>query len=129
MLEYEFFSAACDLTLFAIEAALRVRFVQHYSRRIPVVARASKVPLARSATRGARATLLADSFEEVWRMARYWELGPSPSGETMRLPSALEGLLTWARREGMLPGRRTRFVDWHSQEKKVALQFGRRGSQ
>ena len=44
-------------------------------------------------------------------MARYWELGQSPSGETMRLPSALEGLLTWARREGMLPGRRTRFVD------------------
>jgi len=42
VLEYEFFSAACDLTLFTIEAALRVRFVEHYSRRIPVVARASK---------------------------------------------------------------------------------------
>jgi hypothetical protein len=99
VLEYEFFSAPCDLTLLAIEAALRVRFVEHYSRRIPVVARASKVPLARGAisivtTRGA---------------SRGCSRGHGGKGCCRAGARAL--------------------LIKHSQEEKVALQFGRRGSQ
>ena len=43
VLEYMFFSAAHELRLLAIEAALRVRFVEHYSGRIPVIAKGRKV--------------------------------------------------------------------------------------
>jgi hypothetical protein len=116
VLEYGFFSAAGDLRLFAIEAALRVRFVGYYSGHIPAVARGKKVAgaadgLAAVTTRGAEATLLVANFEDVWRAAHYWDLGPVTGGHTMRMPTTLETLLTWARGERLLPGRRTRFVD------------------
>jgi hypothetical protein len=39
VLEYEFFSAAADLALLALEGALRRRFVDFYEGRIPVVSR------------------------------------------------------------------------------------------
>ncbi len=116
VLEYEFFFAAHDLRLLAIEAALRVRFVEHYSGRIPIIAKGRKVSNAPAVmpavtTKGAAATLLARNFDDVWHAAPYWHLGPLPWCETTRLPTGLEALLAWARREGLLPGRRTRFVD------------------
>jgi hypothetical protein len=37
VLEYEFFSAAADLALLALEGALRRRFVDFYGGRIPVI--------------------------------------------------------------------------------------------
>jgi hypothetical protein len=74
VLEYEFFSAAHDLRLLAIEAALRVRFVEHYSGRIPIIAKGRKVSNAPAVTpavttKGAAATLLARNFDDVWHAA------------------------------------------------------------
>src|SRR3954470_3490608 len=59
VLEYEFFSAAADLALLALEGALRRRFVDFYSGRIPVVGR-------RGPAKGAAAVLLVRRFEQLW---------------------------------------------------------------
>jgi hypothetical protein len=103
VLEYEFFSAAADLALLALEGALRRRFVDFYAGRIPVIRR-------RGPTKGVRDVLLVRLFEQVWEGAREWEL--APPGEPQRpLPTSLAPLLTWARQEKLLPGRRSRGVD------------------
>jgi hypothetical protein len=103
VLEYEFFSAAADLALLALEGALRRRFVDFYEGRIPVVSR-------RRPTRGAEAELLAQRFERVWEAARDWDL--AILGEPQRpLPTSLGSLLAWARQVKLLPGRRSRRVD------------------
>jgi hypothetical protein len=104
VLEYEFFSAASDLSLLVIEGALRVRFLEFYEGRVPVVGRRKKL-------KGAEATLLARAFDDVWRASRDWQLRPTTGSRTYPLPTGLEALLAWARREALLPGRRTRGVD------------------
>jgi hypothetical protein len=103
VLEYEFFSAAADLALLALEGALRRRFVDFYDGRIPVVRR-------RGPTKGAQAVLLVRLFEQIWDGAREWDL--ATPGESQRpLPTSLGSLLAWARRVKLLPGRRSRRVD------------------
>jgi hypothetical protein len=103
VLEYEFFSAAADLALLALEGALRRRFVDFYDGRIPVIRR-------RGPTKGAQAVLLVRLFEQIWDGAREWDL--APPGESRRpLPTSLAALLAWARRVKLLPGRRSRGVD------------------
>jgi hypothetical protein len=103
VLEYEFFSAAADLALLALEGALRRRFVDCYDGRIPVIRR-------RGPTKGAQAVLLVRLFEQVWEGAREWDL--AMPGEPRRpLPTSLAPLLAWARRVKLLPGRRSRGVD------------------
>jgi hypothetical protein len=103
VLEYEFFSAAADLALLALEGALRRRFVDFYDGRIPVIRR-------RGPTKGVRDVLLVRLFEQVWEGAREWELAP-PGKPQRPLPTSLAPLLTWARQEKLLPGRRSRGVD------------------
>lgn len=103
VLEYEFFSAAADLALLALEGALRRRFVDFYAGRVPVVRR-------RGPTKGAEAVLLVQRFERVWEAARDWNL--STTGEPQRqLPTSLASLLAWARRVELLPGCRSRRID------------------
>jgi hypothetical protein len=103
VLEYEFFSAAADLALLALEGALRRRFIDFYEGRIPVLSR-------RRPTRGAEAVLLAQRFERVWEAARDWDLS-TPDESQRPLPTSLAPLLAWARRVTLLPGRRSRGVD------------------
>jgi hypothetical protein len=103
VLEYEFFSAAADLALFALEGALRRRFIDFYNGRIPVAYR-------RRPTKGAEATLLVRRFNQVWQAARDWDLA-DPCKPQCPLPTSLAPLLAWARRAGLLPGRRSRGVD------------------
>lgn len=89
VLEYQFFSAAADLALLALEGALRRRFVDFYDGRIPVIRR-------RGPTKGAQAVL--------------WDL--AVPGEPRRpLPTSLTPFLAWARRVKLLPRRRSRRVD------------------
>jgi hypothetical protein len=103
VLEYDFFSAAADLALLALEGALRRRFVDFYDGRIPVIRR-------RGPTKGAQAVLLVRLFEQIWDGAREWDL--ATPGEPQRpLPTSLGSLLAWARRVKLLPGRRSRGVD------------------
>jgi hypothetical protein len=103
VLEYEFFSAAADLALLALEGALRRRFVDFYEGRIPVAGR-------RGATKGAEAVLLVERFERVWEASRNWNLA-TPGELQQPLPTSLAPLLAWARRTKLLPGRRSRRVD------------------
>lgn len=114
LLEYEFFSAACDLSLFAIEAALRVRFVEFYAQRLPVIAKGRRVargtpPEQLTTFRGAEATHLVRSFDDVWKAAPHWQLRSDRGVHP--IPTNLAALLAWARREGLLPGRRSRNMD------------------
>jgi hypothetical protein len=103
VLEYEFFSAAADLALLALEGALRRRFVDFYNGRIPVIRR-------RGPAKDAQAVLLVRLFEQIWEGVREWDL--APPGESQRpLPTSLGSLLAWARRVKLLPGRRSRRVD------------------
>lgn len=102
VLEYEFFSAAADVALLALEGALRRRFVDFYDGRIPVV--------SRRPTKGAEAVLLVRRFEQVWEAARNWDLS-APNEPKRPIPTSLASLLAWARRAGLLPGRRSRRVD------------------
>lgn len=103
VLEYEFFSAAADLALLALEGALRRRFVDFYAGRIPVVAR-------RGRTKGAEAVLRVRRFEQVWEVARDWDL-VAPGESPRPLPTSLAPLLAWARRVRLLSGRRSRRID------------------
>ena len=103
VLEYEFFSAAADLSLLALEGALRRRFVDFYSGRVPVVGR-------RRNTRGAEAVLLVQRFEQLWDAAREWDLR-APGQPQRSLPTSLAPLLAWARNVRLLPGRRSRRID------------------
>jgi hypothetical protein len=97
VLEYEFFTAAPEYALLVLEAALRVRFVSYYDHRIPVF-------------RGEEpGTLPAEDFDEV-RDARRTRLRRA-DGSKADLPIHLKALLAWARRERLLPGRRSRIVD------------------
>jgi hypothetical protein len=103
VLEYEFFSAAADLALLALEGALRRRFVDFYDGRIPVVRR-------RGPTKGSQDVLPVKLFEQIWDGAREWDL--ATPGEPQRpLPTSLAPLLAWARRVKLLPGRGSRRVD------------------
>jgi hypothetical protein len=97
VLEYEFFTAAPEYALMVLEAALRVRFITYYDHAIPVL------------RRGTPGTLEAEDFEAV-RAARKTRLR-RPDGSGADLPSHLTALLAWARRERLLPGRRSRVVD------------------
>jgi hypothetical protein len=103
VLEYEFFSAAADLALLALEGTLRRRFVDFYAGRIPVIRR-------RGATKGAEAVLLVRLFEQVWEASRDWDFA-MPGDQQRPLPTSLAPLLRWARRAALLPGRRSRRVD------------------
>src|SRR3954451_18963130 len=98
VLEYEFFSAAADLALLALEGALRRRFVDFYDGRIPVIRR-------RGPTKGAQAVLLVRLLEQIWAGAREWDLA-TPAEPQRPLPTILGSLLAWARRVKLLPGRR-----------------------
>ncbi len=97
VLEYEFFTAAPEYALMVLEAALRVRFLTYYDHEIPVI------------RRGMPDTLRAEDFEAV-RGARKTRLR-RPDGSAAKLPVHLTALLAWARRERLLPGRRSRVVD------------------
>jgi hypothetical protein len=97
VLEYEFFTAAPEYALMVLEAALRVRFLTYYDHEIPVI------------RRGTPGTLRAEDFEAV-RGARKTRLR-RPDGSAADLPIHLTALLAWARRERLLPGRRSRVVD------------------
>lgn len=103
VLEYEFFSAAADLALLALEGALRRRFIDFHAGRIPVISR-------RGPTKGAEAVLLIRRFEQVWEASRDWDLA-ARSEPARPLPTSLAPLLSWARRAGLLPGRRSRRID------------------
>ena len=65
VLEYEFFSAAAELALLALEGALRRRFVDFSSGRVPFVGR-------RRRNKGAPAVLLVRRFEQLWQASRDW---------------------------------------------------------
>lgn len=97
VLEYEFFTAAPEYTLMVLEAALRLRFLSYYDHEIPVLRR--KVP----------GILEAEDFDTV-RAVRKTRLR-LPDGSGADLPIYLKGLLAWARRERLLPGRRSRIID------------------
>jgi hypothetical protein len=103
VLEYEFFSAAADLALLALEGALRRRFVDFYAGRMPVIGK-------RGANKDTPNELAVRTFEEVWEAAADWDLA-SPGDRRRRLPTSLASLLAWARRERLLPGRRSRRID------------------
>jgi hypothetical protein len=97
VLEYEFFTAAPEYALMVLEAALRLRFLSYYDHAIPVL------------RHGRPDTLRAEDFDAVrgaWktRLRR-------PDGSATDLPIHLTALLAWARRERLLPGRRSRVVD------------------
>jgi hypothetical protein len=99
VLEYSFFTAAADYVLLVLEGALRLRFVSHYADGMPAVRKG--VEKARS----------VQSFDDV-RSARDkgYELRDA-HGATQHLPTSTRALLEWARREGLLPGTRSRVVD------------------
>lgn len=97
MLEYELFTAAADYALLVLEGALRTRFLSYYMGEVPVF------------RKGAAETLRAQSFEDV-RRARGCKLRGADGG-AHRLPVGAGALLGWARREKLLPGRRSRIVD------------------
>jgi hypothetical protein len=97
VLEYEFFTAAPEYALLVFEAALRLRFLSYYDHEIPVF------------RRGVSGILEAEDFDAV-RAARRTRLR-RPDGSAVDLPAYLKGLLAWACREGLLPGRRSRIID------------------
>jgi hypothetical protein len=97
VLEYEFFTAAGDYALLVLEGALRVRFLAFYSEGIPLV-------------RGEAEELLrARTFEDVHE-ARPARLRGA-DGTTHRLPMGADALLSWARREHMLAGTRSKIIE------------------
>lgn len=97
ILEYEFFTAAADYALLILEGALRLRFLSYYENRIPVFEGSR------------REVLVAEDFEPVLKAKGSTCLR---QGEEKRpLPRYLKALLDWARRERLLPGKRTRIVD------------------
>ena len=59
--------------------------------------------------RGAEATHLVRSFDDVWKAAPHWQLRSDRGVHP--IPTNLAALLAWARREGLLPGRRSRNMD------------------
>src|SRR5439155_12046374 len=85
VLEYEFFTAAANYSLLALEGALRVRFVSHYSGGIPVV------------RKGVEETLEARTFDDVRAARRKYRLRGG-DGKTHDLPVGAGELLDWARR-------------------------------
>jgi len=97
VLEYEFFTAAPEYALLALEAALRVRFISYYDHQIPIF------------HGDEAATLPAADFDAV-REARKTKLR-RVDGSKAELPTYLKALLAWARYERLLPARRSRIVD------------------
>lgn len=98
VLEYSFFTAAADYALLVLEGALRLRFLSHYSGGIPVV------------RKDIDENLPAGTFDDVRAARRQYRLRGS-DGATYPLPLGASALLEWARRERLLTGTRTRFVD------------------
>ena len=97
ILEYEFFTAASDYAPLVLEGALRLRFLSHYENQIPVF-------------QGSRSAVLdAEDFEAILKAKGNTWLRQGERKEP--LPRYLRALLEWARRERLLPGRRTRIVD------------------
>jgi hypothetical protein len=97
VLEYEFFTAAGDYALLVLEGALRARFLDFYSDGIPLV-------------RGEAEELLhARTFEDV-REARPAKLRGA-DGAPHRLPMGADALLSWARREQLLAGTRSKIIE------------------
>jgi hypothetical protein len=101
VLEYDFFTVAAEYSLLMLEGALRVRFLTYYEDGVPVLS-----------PKGVEETLAAGHFDDV-RAAR--SKGRSLRGADGRtagtLPVSTSELFAWARRERLLPGTRTRFVD------------------
>jgi len=97
VLEYEFFTAAADYALLVLEAALRARFLSHYEGRVPVYL-------------GGQPTFLEiDEFDEIFVVKKKMALR---RGEMKKpFPRYLKMLLSWARTERLLPGRRSQIVD------------------
>jgi hypothetical protein len=97
VLEYEFFTAASDYALLVLEGALRIRFLSYYDNRIPII------------RNGKEEMLPAEDFGAVRKVVRSAKLRGSDG--VHRLPIGARALLSWARRERLLPGSETQRVD------------------
>jgi hypothetical protein len=100
VLEYEFFTAAIDQVSFVLEAALKQCFLAHYAETGITLVRGDEVrqrPL--------------ESFKKAQRLAEKAWLLRGRDGTDHEIPRSMSALLAWARREGLLPGRRTRRID------------------
>ncbi len=102
---YEFFTVATERAELIVEMALGARFLVEYESGVPLD----------NATTGATATLHPGGYSEVpWALRRN---GSHPRAQGWRLhehpqfDGQLHGLLAWARREGLLSGRRNEVVE------------------
>jgi hypothetical protein len=96
VLEYDFFTAAGDYAVLVLEGALRSRFLVFYSDGIPLV------------RNGVEELLHAATFEDVL-VARGARLRGA-DGVAHSLPLGADALLTWARREKLLAGTRSKII-------------------
>jgi hypothetical protein len=97
LLEYELFTVAEDFAYLVLEGAFRMRFLTYYDFKIPV------------SRKGIPETLDVDSFDALLDGKRGCRLR-SKEGEH-DIPMGLPYLLLWARREGLLTGQRSRFIE------------------
>lgn len=104
VLEYEFFTAAGDYALLVLEGALRVRFLAFYREGVPLV------------RGGVDELLRATTFEDVIA-ARGARLSGA-DGTAHQLPLSADALLTWARREKLLAGTRSKIIEGDLSERR-----------
>lgn len=98
---YELFTLVEDAAQLALEQALRDRFIAHHSPSVEV----------RDA-KGELRTIPSSSYAEFFaRLPRNSEVRMGTSGSWERFDGMLSTLMTWARREGLLRGQRSRTLE------------------
>jgi hypothetical protein len=97
LLEYELFTVADDFAYLVLEGAFRMRFLTYYDFKVPV------------SRKGTPDILEVDSFDALLERKRGFKLR-STEGEH-DIPTGLPYLLLWARRECLLTGQRSRFIE------------------